>query len=166
MNEHRLSRLADELAALLEQYAKLQTEIVKAQARLAGREPETFDLYAVGGILHDVYRGAEGICRRIAKEFDQQLPVGESWHRLLLEQMSHPLPKAARPPVLQAGTVNTLDEYRRFRHVVRNIYGLELNWPQMQPLLNNANATIDTFAADIQKFIAFLRMMSDSDASN
>jgi hypothetical protein len=115
--------------------------------------------------LHDVYRGAEGICRRIAKEFDQQLPVGESWHRLLLDQMTHPIPKA-RPPILQADTANTLDEYRKFRHVVRNIYGLELNWPQMKPLLDNANATIDTFAADIQKFIAFLRMMSDSDASN
>lgn len=165
MNENQLSRLADELAALLEQYVKLQTEIVKAQARLAGREPETFDLYAVGGILHDVYRGAEGICRRIAKEFDQQLPMGESWHRLLLDQMTHPIPKA-RPPILQANTANALDEYRRFRHVVRNIYGLELNWPQMQPLLDNANPTIDAFAVDLQKFIAFLRMMSDSDASH
>jgi len=36
----------------------------------------------------------------------------------------------------------------------------------MEPLLNEANATIDAFAADIQKFIAFLRMMSDSNAYN
>lgn len=164
MSENRLSHLADELTAELEEFLKLKEEITKAQARVSAHEPDSFELRAVGSILHDIYQNAESIFQRIAKEIDRGVPIGESWHRELLDKMAQPLPQA-RPAVVQPETANLLDRYRSFRHVFRNLYGFKLDWAQMKPLLDNASSTIDVFAADLKQFIAFLRLMSDDDIS-
>lgn len=161
MNGNRLQRLADDLAAELAEYRQLKTEIAQAQARVT-HEPDSFELRAIGSILHDVYSGAEGICQHIAKEIDRRLPVGANWHRDLIDQLTQPLPKT-RPAVVQAETATRLEKYRAFRHVFRNIYGPKLDWIQMKPLFDDAGITIDTFAADIEQFIAFLSLItSDS----
>lgn len=160
MSENRLQRLAENLAAELAEYLQLKTEISNAQVRVDRHEPDSFELRAIGSILHDVYSGAEGICQHVAKEIDRQLPVGANWHRELIEQMAQPLTKT-RPAVIQAETAALLEKYRAFRHVFRNIYGPKLDWVQMKPLLDNAAATVDAFAADIEQFVTFLRMMTD-----
>ncbi len=162
MSENRLQRLADDLAAELADYQQLKTEIAQAQVRIGLHQPDSFELRAIGSILHDVYSGAEGICQHIAKEIDRQLPVGATWHRDLIEQMAQSLVKT-RPAVIQAETAASLEKYRAFRHVFRNIYGPKLDWVQMKPLLDNATMTIDTFAADVEQFIAFLRLMTNDD---
>jgi len=161
MSENPLQRLANDLAAQLNEYQQLKIEVANAQARVT-HEPDSFELRAIGSILHDVYSGAEGICQHIAKEIDRQLPVGANWHRDLIDQMAQPLPKT-RPVVIQAETATSLEKYRAFRHVFRNIYGPKLDWVQMKPLLDNAITTIDTFVADVEQFIAFLRLMINGD---
>ncbi len=161
MSENRLWRLADELAAELKEFLKLKDEIAEAQSRFSAREPSAFERRGLGSILHDVYQSAEGVFQRIAKEIDRGVPIGENWHRLLLDKMANPITKT-RPAVIQPETAAMLDEYRRFRHRFRNLYGFKLDWTQMKPLLGNATSTIDTFTADIKQFIAFLRMMSDN----
>ena len=100
MNENRLWRLADELTAELDEFLKLKDEISQAQTRFAGQEPDPFEVRALGSILHDVYQGAEGMFQRIAKEIDRHIPIGESWHRQLLDIMAEPLPKT-RPAIIQ-----------------------------------------------------------------
>ena len=162
MSENRLQRLTDDLAAQLNEYQQLKTEVANAQARVGTHEPDSFELRAIGSILHDVYHGAEGICQDIAKEIDRRVPVGANWHRDLLDQMTQPLVKT-RPVVVQPETAGLLEKYRAFRHVFRNIYGPKLDWTQMKPLLDNATPTIDTFAADIEQFIAFLHLMTSDD---
>lgn len=163
MGENQLQRLADELAAELDELRDVEAEVAGAQSRLGTREPDAFELRALGSILHDVYHGAESICLHIAKEIDRRLPVGATWHRDLLDQMTEPVPKI-RPPVIQPETAALLESYRSFRHVVRHIYGSKLNWTDMEPLLDNAAMTIEAFAADVEQFIAFLRVMtSDSE---
>ncbi len=159
MSENRLQRLADDLAAELDEYQQLKTEIAKAQTRIGTHEPDSFELRAIGSILHDVYSGAEGICQHIAKEIDRQIPVGANWHRDLLDQMTKPLSKT-RPVVIQPETAVLLEKYRAFRHVFRNIYGPKLDWTQMKPLLDNAATAIDAFANDVEQFIAFLWLMA------
>ena len=144
MSENRLQRLADDLAAQLNEYQQLKNEIANAQVRVGTHEPDSFELRAIGSILHDVYSGAEGICQHIAKEIDRQVPVGANWHRDLIDQMAQPLAKT-RPAVIQAETAASLEKYRAFRHVFRNIYGPKLDWTQMKPLLDNAATIIDLF---------------------
>ena len=162
MNESQLSRLANDLTAELNEFLSLKAEIANAQSRLGTSTPDGFELRAVGSILHDVYGGAEGICQHIAKEIDRRVPVGTNWHRDLLDQITQPLAKT-RPAVLQPETAGSLEKYRAFRHVFRNIYSPKLDWIQMKPLLDNATPTIDTFAADIEQFMAFLRLMTGDD---
>lgn len=164
MSENRLLRLADELAAELNDFLTIKVEITEAQSRVAAHEPDSFELRAIGSILHDVYQNAENILLRIAKAIDQSQPVGEEWHRALLGQMAKSLTKT-RPEVIQPETSTLLDEYRRFRHVFRNIYGFRLDWTQMKPLLDNTEYTIGLFATDIEQFIAFLRMMGQDKQS-
>ena len=160
MSENRLWRLADELAAELNEFHKLKVEIAEVQSRFSTLDPDSFDLRAMGSILHDVFQGAESIFQRIAKEIDRGVPIGADWHRSLLDNMAQPLLKT-RPAVIQSETAALLEEYRRFRHRFRNIYGSHLDWTQMKPLLDNATSTIDTFTVDIEQFIAFLRLMTD-----
>ena len=160
MSEDRLRRLADELTAELDEFLNIKAEIADAQARVAVCEPDTFELRAIGSILHDVYNGVESICRRIAKEIDRGLPTGASWHRDLLEGMTKPISKV-RPEVVRPETASMLEGYLSFRHLVRNVYGFRLDWVQMKPLLENAVATVEAFAADVERFIAFLRLLTD-----
>jgi len=49
------------------------------------------------------------------------MPAGEHWHQLLLEQMASEI-GGVRPAVISDATRQALDEYRGFRHVVRNVY--------------------------------------------
>jgi len=156
VGDNQLQYLADALTNALNEYLKIKVEITDAQRRRSTHEPDTFELRALGSILHDLYNGAESICRMIAKEIDQQLPVGANWHKDLLDQMAQPVPKT-RPAILKPQTVSSLETYRSFRHVVRNIYGFRLDWAQMKPLLNDAITTINMFEADLEEFIAFLR---------
>lgn len=93
------------------------------------------------------------------------MPIGADWHRSLLDTMAQPLTKT-RPAVIQPETAAFLEDYRRFRHRFRNIYGSHLDWTQMKPLLDNAASTIDAFAVDIEQFIAFLRLMADDETES
>jgi uncharacterized protein YutE (UPF0331/DUF86 family) len=159
MNAKQLQRSADELSARLNEFQQIGTEIAGARSRLGTGEPTTFDLYAVAGILHDVYQGVENICNYIAKEIDKQVPVSATSHRDLLEQMTRPSPQA-RPAVIQPETAKLLDEYRKFRHVARHTYGFKFDWSRVKPLLTDVDEAIRAFVADIEQFVAWLRMMA------
>ena len=54
------------------------------------------------------------------------MPQGFNWHQVLLEQMTNEIPDI-RPAVISEVTYEALDEYRGFRHVVRNIYAFQLD---------------------------------------
>lgn len=164
MSKNQLQLWAHELTAELEEFRKIEAVIAEARSRLGTREPDKFELYALGGILHDVYQGTERVCLYVAKAIDRKAPVGPAWHRDLLDQMANPFPKI-RPPVIQLETAALLQDYRRFRHVARNIYGFTLDWIRIKPLLDNADKTIAAFVADIERFISFLRLTtSDSES--
>ncbi len=88
---------------------------------------------AAGSVIHDFYTGVEKIFRRIATRVDQDLPTAEDWHVQLLQRMSVPL-EEIRPQVIDEPMERNLEEYLRFRHLFRNIYGFELEWERCQPL--------------------------------
>lgn len=52
-------------------------------------------------------------------------PKGEQWHIELLRQMTLDIPEI-RPPVLTSEIAEQLDEYRKFRHLIRNIYTINI----------------------------------------
>jgi HepT-like protein len=71
--------------------------------------------------LQDFYTGIERAFRRIAGTVDEEVPAGPNWHEGLLRQMAQERTNI-RPAVISSDTLEALDQYLRFRHVVRNIY--------------------------------------------
>ena len=75
--------------------------------------------------MEDFYKGCERICKRVAVTLDNGLPQGERWHQVLLGWMGE-RGRKGRPVLFDGSLLLELDEYRRFRHRVRHIYGYEL----------------------------------------
>lgn len=122
------------------------------------RSRRSNDDYYLDGIalnLHGVYSGCERIFTQIAEIVDGDLPRGEDWHRLLLEQMKNEIP-SIRPAVISAKTGELLDELRRFRHIVRNVYTHHLDPERLEKLVKISSQGFHKLRAEISAFAAFL----------
>lgn len=115
------------------------------------------DLYIDSAALniHSFYAGLERIFKLIAEEIDESLPQGKSWHHNLLKQMATEIEKV-RPAVISDDTLNGLDEYRGFRHIVRNIYTFQLSEKRIKPLINELPELCEQIEMEIEKFLNFL----------
>ena len=109
--------------------------------------------------LHNFYTGCERIFRTIASELNGAPPTGFDWHRRLLERMGAAW--QGRPALLALGSVENLREYLAFRHVVRNIYGFELDVEHIGRLVGRYPAVWGLVEADIQRFMAWLHALAD-----
>jgi len=109
----------------------------------------------IGSILHDFYTGVERIFMRIAEELGEGLPRGEHWYRELLEDMVLEL-EGIRPAVISKELKRQLDEYLRFRHLFRGIYGFELEIGRLEPLVEGLQKVYSRFKAEINRFCKFL----------
>lgn len=121
----------------------------------AEQENEALYLDSVAFNLHSFYTGLEGIFGLIATNIDQDKPEGENWHQELLRQMATDI-KMVRPPVIGQETINLLDEYRGFRHVVRNVYTFNLLPERMQPLVDKLPDVLTIVAKEIEAFLVYL----------
>jgi hypothetical protein len=94
------------------------------------------DVYldAVALNLHSFYSGLERLFELVARHLDHNLPSSETWHRDLLQAMAHDVPNV-RPALIDPDRANALDEFRRFRHLVRNVYTTNLIPAKMTGLL-------------------------------
>jgi len=116
---HQLSnRICNELAEL--QF--LAQRVAEGWSR-AEHSRDDYYLDSVALNLHGLYSGLERLFELIASVVDGKKPGGENWHQELLKQMTAEIPKI-RPAVISSSTWRRLEEYRGFRHVVRNIDGL------------------------------------------
>ncbi len=131
--------------------------LTREMDEILGGAPEgsAVKVRAAGSVLHDFYTGVEKIFRRIAARIDQDLPTGEDWHIQLLQRMVVPV-EGIRPRVIDEKLEIDLEEYLRFRHLFRNIYGFELKWERCQPLVENLDKTFSNFKDQIDRFKGFL----------
>lgn len=124
-------------------------------------EPEYLDFLvdAVALNLHGVYAGIERILELVAGTVDQSKPSGALWHRDLLQQMTAEIP-GVRPPVLSLEAKNSLDRYRGFRHVVRNIYTFSLDIEQVELLVEHLPEVYQHTRAELTQFANFLEQIA------
>lgn len=118
------------------------------------------DLRALGSILHDFYTAVEDIFELIAGDVNGNLPQDSRWHRRLLHLMTLDIPKL-RPAVISKQLESQLDEYLRFRHIFRNVYGHHLQWERMAALIHNLESTCKNVASEIDAFRKFLLRLAD-----
>jgi hypothetical protein len=105
--------------------------------------------------LHGFYSGFERIFTHIAETVDNELPRGENWHELLLRQMTNQV-SDIRPAVISTEAWLLLDELRRFRHVVRNVYTHNFIPENIGKLVGYANEAYKRLKAELSKFAEFL----------
>jgi hypothetical protein len=133
----RLERLVGSLALLL--------------PRL-GEGPETVEAAALR--LHGFYTGVERALLLVSRVVNGGTPrQGEGWHRRLLERMA--LATELRPAVLQERTQKRLQEYLRFRHLVRNLYADELRPEPIAILLRELPEVWESLEDDLEAFEAW-----------
>jgi len=105
--------------------------------------------------LHGFYSGLERIFEIIARHVDENIPSGDLWHRDLLKQMSKEQ-KDLRPAVISTGSFSYLDELRRFRHLVRNVYTFNLVPEKVEPIVSDLPALWSKVQAELLAFADFL----------
>lgn len=105
--------------------------------------------------LHGFYSGLERIFELIARHVDENIPSGDLWHRDLLKQMSQEK-KDLRPAVICTNSFSSLDELRRFRHLVRNVYTFNLVPEKVEPIVADLPAAWSKVQAEILAFADFL----------
>jgi hypothetical protein len=127
----------------------------------AKKNPQDADLLLDSASLnlHDVYSGFERSFKQIAATVDGSVPGSGEWHRELLDQMGLDLPKV-RPPVLTSDAIQHLDEYLRFRHVVRNVYTFSFDPERIGRLVNGLEPVFVQVKEELSAFADFLETVS------
>ena len=135
----------------------LERVVARATRMLAKARERGDDDYLDGVALnlHGFYAGVEHIFSEIARDVDGAVPGGSEWHRELLVQMTAELP-SFRPPVITRSTRDCLEEYRHFRHIVRNVYTFNLRPSRVAELVSGLRACCEALTRDITEFAKFL----------
>ena len=94
-----------------------------------------------------------------ARHVDRAVPDGEAWHRQLATRMAQAVPDV-RPAVISPEIATDLDEYRRFRHLVRNLYATKLVPAKMQRLVERLPVVWSSVRAELVAFASFLERIS------
>ncbi len=125
--------------------------------------PEEFAfLDSVAFNLHSLYSGLERLFELIAWRVDENMPDGKTWHRDLLIQMSRELPDI-RPAVIGEDSFRYLDELRRFRHLVRNVYAMNLSAIKMKRLVDRLFVSWPQLHSELLAFAEFLDLLAQAE---
>lgn len=155
-----LRGVAADISAELHYLQRLAEDIAFVHAQIA-TYPEHARLFYenLALKLHNFYTGCERIFQTTVAELNGTPPSGFDWHRRLLERMG--MAWQDRPALLASETVEALREYLAFRHVVRNIYGFELDRERIEQLIRRYPEVWRQFEADCRRFITWLETLAD-----
>lgn len=72
-------------------------------------------------------------------------------------------PQELRPAVIGRKSFSYLDELRRFRHLVRNVYTMNLSAVRMEPLIVGLFDNWAQLRSELFAFAEFLEMLAEVD---
>lgn len=142
---------------------RLVQRVAKAWPKV-GKSTDEQDVYldSVSLNLHGFYSGLERLFELVASRVDRIRPSGETWHRELLQQVANDCP-GVRPAVIDKDIAFALDEFRRFRHLVRNVYTLNLLPERVESLVLVLPDVWTRLSAELSAFADFLDQMAEQD---
>lgn len=155
MNEKYLileRNIQNDLQAIDRIYADLQRELP-----LADTDSEE-KLIVVAYRLHNLYNAFENIFRNIAQVFENEIEDSSRWHTQLLERMQLDL-MPIRPNVIDANAHDKLDELRRFRHLFRSAYTVNLDVDRLRLVVKKTLALRDVYPEQMRRFLEFVRTL-------
>lgn len=149
------------------QASLLDVERVVDRAQFLLMQAKTHDddgyLDGVALNLHGFYAGVERIFEDIARTMEGAVPQGPEWHRGLLLQMATKV-NSIRPAAISPCTRSCLDEYRGFRHIVRNVYTFNLRPTRLRELTEDLRPCYEATVHDLTNFVAFLEELHAMDS--
>lgn len=159
INASQMRELAADINLEMTRLRQLKDQIQRVRNEIQ-TDPARADLFyeSLALKLHNFYTGCERIFRLVATDLNGGLPTGQDWHRRLLERMS--TERDGRLAVICLETAHGLQEYLGFRHVVRNVYGFELDPERLTRLLDNYPTMWSQVEADINAFLQWLRTIA------
>jgi hypothetical protein len=119
---------------------------------------DEFILDSVALNLQNYYGAIENALKLFAEKIDNKLPTGADWHSELLKQLTVPVPDL-RPAVISLETKGMLDNYRGFRHVVRNMYAFNMDPRKIKPLVDTLSQVDNALRTEI---VAFLKLLENT----
>ncbi|WP_448561033.1 ribonuclease toxin HepT-like protein [Trichothermofontia sp.] len=160
LNIQKMQDLAVDLRAELNRLSQLEAEIDRVRHELT-KNADLADIFYenLALKLHNFYTGCERIFQLISSELNGGIPSGFDWHKRLLERMS--IDRNDRPAVISAQTAYQLREYLGFRHIVRNIYGFELDPVKIAKLIEHYPIVWQAFEQEVIGFISWLEKLAE-----
>lgn len=152
--------LAPAILAVLVDRLRYEQQEIRATVDRVGRllakaiasgDNDYFDAVALN--LQSFYTGVERCLELIARDMDGAVPSGTVWHRDLLRQMAADRP-GHRPAVISAAVLRRLDQYRALRHVIHNLYAVELEVDRLRSLAEALPDCAIALDADLHRFVA------------
>ncbi len=139
--------IREDLAAIAKIYQALPTSLNESASGEA--------LIVASYHLNNLYNAAENIFRNIATTFENSIDDKAGWHSQLLQRMRLDL-SPLRPALIDRAVYDQLDELRRFRHLFRSAYTIELDADRLRLVLDKALALKEPFCAQIERFLKAL----------
>ncbi|MFH7241713.1 MAG: hypothetical protein ACHWZW_02575 [Spirulina sp.] len=111
-----------------------------------------------GYYLNNLYNAFENISLNVARTFENQIDNRGQWHSSLLKRMTLDI-EGIRPKLWCAEAYKSLDELRRFRHIFRHAYTIELDPQRMMIVIIQAQHLHHFYQTDLDQFKAFLNTL-------
>ena len=159
MNKKYLT-LAGRIDNELDELKKIKERIDRVWKKY-NRENDEFYLDSVALNLHDYYSSLERIFEMVANELDESIPQGASWHQEMVKQMTIKI-KNVRPALISKEIEEKLDEYRGFRHIVRNVYTYNFSSEKIGRLVDELDDVNNQLVEEIKIFIDFLEEVAET----
>lgn len=150
------SRIEDELKPL-----ENTIQTIKDLLQQKDTLPEVALIPALASYIADFYNGCERISERVAVYLDGSIPKSKEWHLELLKQVAEP-GGDNRPPLWNGALLLELDEYRKFRHLERHIYKIELKPKKVIKLAENIEPTFQKIKQSVAVFSQWLEKRAKS----
>jgi hypothetical protein len=142
------------VAEIRDELAKLEILVDRLSSQLSRlTDQETAESAALR--LHNFYTGCERVFRLIALEINGGAPQDPEWHKRLLTQVGLEI-ENIRPAVISHQTRKDLEELLKFRHIVRNLYGFELEPERIKPLIVLTKSVYPRLVDEMETFMTFL----------
>ncbi|MEM6426691.1 MAG: hypothetical protein AAF728_16260 [Cyanobacteria bacterium P01_D01_bin.128] len=155
-----MNRLATRIR---EELGDIQLTINRAMQGWQKFTQSTDELYIDGIALNiqGAYTGLERLFEQISKHVDDERSQGENWHQKLLQQMAVEQDNI-RPAVISIESLQYLDNWRRFRHLVRHNYASKLEISKIEKLIEGIDYSFGQISAELMAFAQFLEQRSES----
>ncbi len=156
----QLQHLATRIRSEITELEQIVQRIIEGWQRVLHTNDEYY-LDSVALNLHGFYSGLERIFELVAVNIDGNKPQRENWHQAILQQMCHEIP-LVRPALISPHTGELLNEYRGFRHVVRNVYTFHFDSIKMQNLVEHVPDVFEQIRIELLAFADFLEQASEN----